>query len=154
MSSAASSEQYPADEIRSGPIPTSSAKKLSRLSAGPAESHSSSRRGVLHLANRPIASTPLPLSVDRHKEYHRVMCALNKIALPSLAIALTLIGGCQPAGPLVRAGIALIAARVVAAGRANGEPGSRRAAGGLGRAGRLVAGALPHAARARRIGRT
>jgi hypothetical protein len=36
-----------------------------------------------------------------------VVCALNKIALPTLAIALTLIGGCRPAGPLARAGIAL-----------------------------------------------
>jgi hypothetical protein len=32
---------------------------------------------------------------------------VNKIALPTLAIALTLIGGCRPAGPLERVGITL-----------------------------------------------
>jgi hypothetical protein len=36
-----------------------------------------------------------------------VVCAVNKIALPTLAIALTLIGGCRPAGPLGWAGITL-----------------------------------------------
>jgi hypothetical protein len=35
------------------------------------------------------------------------MGALYKIALPSLAIALALISGCRPAGPLARAGISV-----------------------------------------------
>jgi hypothetical protein len=36
-----------------------------------------------------------------------VKCALKKIALPMLAIALTVIGGCRPAGPQAQAGISL-----------------------------------------------
>lgn len=41
--------------------------------------------------------------------------------------------------------------RVVAAGRAGREPGSRRGAGGMGRARRLVAGLLPYATGPRRL---
>ena len=67
-------------------------------------------------------------------------------ALLPLAVALCVISGCRPAGPLARAGIALEPSRVVAARRPTGEPGARRAAGGMGGAGRLVAGALPHSA--------